>query len=67
MAKKTQADLLRRAERAITAEESVVWDVCAETGQMFGNVRHMRWFVYAVANQIIQDTAAYAHLPQFEI
>lgn len=34
------------------AAPDVIYDVAAETGQMVGNVKHMRWFVLAVADAI---------------
>lgn len=38
-----------RTVRAIDHAEDVCFDVCAESGQIFENVKHMRWFRMAVA------------------
>ena len=37
-------DLLRMAEAEIEEESTLVFDICANTGQLFGNVAHMTWF-----------------------
>ncbi len=49
MAKKTFDELLDRAEQAINNREEIVYDVASESGQIVGNVAHMRWFRNAVA------------------
>ncbi len=41
-----------RALEAIENEEEVCYDVAAEYGQMFNNVKHMKWFIIAVNNEI---------------
>ena len=48
----TQPNWTKRALRAIEQEATVCYDVAAEHGQMFENVRHMRWFVQAVAHAL---------------
>lgn len=40
------------AEDAIEGETDLPYDVAANAGQMFGNVKHMRWFIAAVADEI---------------
>ena len=48
----TTAGSLTAARKAIHNEEQVCFDVAAEHGQIFGNVKHMTWFVEAVAEAL---------------
>lgn len=48
----TQQDRIRRAQRAIDHNETVIYDVAADCGQMVDNIKHMRWFVAAIADEI---------------
>lgn len=41
-----------RARQAIENEEEICYDVAAENGQIFDNVKHMKWFVEAVAEEL---------------
>lgn len=61
----TVDDLLARARSAIEQDESFIYDVAAETGQMVDNVKHMPWFVKAVANWLIDNTGKWSRLPRF--
>lgn len=61
----TVDDLLARARSAIERDERFIYDVAAETRQMVGNVKHMRWFIEAVANWLIDNTGRWSHLPRF--
>lgn len=61
----TVDDLRARAESAIERDEGFIYDVAGETGQMVGNVKHMRWFVEAVANWLIDNTGRWSRLPHF--
>ena len=63
---KTAQDLLSRAEEAIENDEDFIYDVAANVGQMVGNVKHMRWFLRAVANWLIEDAEEWSHLPLFD-
>jgi len=45
-------DVLAAALEAIEREDVVCFDVAAEHGQIFGNVKDMRWFVEAVAEAL---------------
>jgi rubrerythrin len=63
---KTARDLLGRAEEAIENDEDFIYDVAADAGQMVGNVKHMRWFLHAVANWLIEDAEEWSHLPLFD-
>ena len=47
-----RAYFLSRASEAIEDADMVCFDVAAEHGQMFGNVKHMTWFVEAVADEL---------------
>lgn len=60
--KATLDDLLKAAERKIERNDVMIYDVASQTGQIVGNVKHMRWFKYAVAQELIESTAKYAHL-----
>lgn len=64
MAKATLEDLKNRAQRAIDTGEDIIYDVAAETSQMVGNVKHMRWFKVAVMNALIGTYAKYSHLDE---
>lgn len=49
---KSREQLLTTAQRMIAHEKELCFDVAAEHGQMFGNVKHMTWFVDAVADAL---------------
>jgi hypothetical protein len=40
------------AEQAIESEDDVCFDVAANHGQIFGNVKHTYWFLDAVAQEL---------------
>ncbi len=42
---------MAKARNAIMRKDQVCFDVAAENGQMFGNVKHLKWFVEAVAEE----------------
>ena len=52
MAGTQEAQLRTKAQQLIQDEDELVFDVCAEHGQMFGNVRHMAWLVDAVVEEL---------------
>lgn len=52
-----QDKYIQRAQSAIENKETVVYDVAADCGQIVDNVKHMTWFVEAVAQQIREDEA----------
>ena len=43
---------LERAKSAIERGDTVAHDVAAENGQIFDNVKHMKWFIEAVADEM---------------
>ena len=43
------------AENAIDREEVVCFDVAADCGQLFANVKHLTWFKRAVAEELGYD------------
>lgn len=45
-------DAMSRAKAAIERGDGIAHDVAAEHGQMFDNVKHMKWFVEAVAEEM---------------
>jgi hypothetical protein len=47
-----KAKALSAAQEAIEREDTVCFDVAAEHGQIFGNVKGMKWFVDAVAEAL---------------
>jgi hypothetical protein len=49
------SDPLTAALAAIEREDQVCFDVCAEHGQMFGNVKGTRWLAEAVAEALESD------------
>lgn len=49
-------DWILAAEEAIENEDQICFDVAAEYGQIFANVKHMSWFIKVVAEQIMEDT-----------
>lgn len=55
-------DLRERAVNAIEKKETLVYDVASETGQIVGNVCHMRWFRLAVMRELAASSRRYAHL-----
>ena len=59
---KTIRDLMQRARSAINRDEEIIYDVAAEYDQQVGNVKHMRWFLMAVAEEIIVTNSKYSHL-----
>lgn len=66
MARATHDDLIRRAQSAIDHDEHFIYDVAAEHCQQVGNVKHMRWFLIAVAEEIRCTVSTYRHLPEVE-
>ncbi len=49
------ASYRQRAEEAIENDEDVIYDVAANVGQIVGNVKHMDWFVEAVAQALMEQ------------
>ena len=45
----------KKAQEAIEGRWDIAYDVAAMNGQQFENVRHMNWFVEAVASAIAAD------------
>jgi len=41
-----------KAERAIERGDARCFDLAAEKGQIFDNVKHMKWFVQLVAEEL---------------
>lgn len=64
--RKLRQDCLAAAQRHIDSESTTAYDVARSNGDMFANVKHMRWFVCAVANQLIVDVKRYQTLKPFE-
>jgi hypothetical protein len=61
-ARATLRELADRAQSAIDREEDFVFDVAVEYGQIFDNVKHMRWFRRAVAEALVESQERFAHL-----
>ena len=64
MSKPTLDDLMARARSAIENKEAFIYDVASVTGQIVGNVAHMRWFRLSVAQEIADTTKKWAHLAE---
>lgn len=47
--------LMQRAEEAIENKDDIAYDIALENGQMFDNVKHMKWFKKAVAEALNDD------------
>lgn len=47
-----RSKLMARARRHIERRTELAFDVASGVGQMFNNVRHMRWFLVAVASEL---------------
>jgi len=47
---------LTAARKAIASDNVLIYDVAANCGQIVGNVKHMTWFVRAVA-EWLEDEA----------
>jgi len=45
----TNPEWIREAEALIEADDPMIYDVAADSGQIVANVKHMPWFVNAVA------------------
>lgn len=48
----TEKDPIERAKKAIARKDVRCFDVADSYGQIFGNVKHMRWFIEAVAEEL---------------
>lgn len=56
------------AKRLIDIEDEIAIDVASNMGQMFGNIKHMKGFVNAVAEEIAgQEDVVAQHLEQAEV
>lgn len=53
----TENQFLQLAQEAIEADDPIIYDVAAEHGQIVDNVKHMSWFVKAVAEALEEDSA----------
>ena len=68
VAERKRLELIRelgeRAIRAIERAEDVCFDICAETGQIFDNVKHTRWFRMEVARWFSYNVKRFNNLLQ---
>ena len=62
MAKATKKDLVHQAEREIEKKSILAHDVAADCGQMFLNVKRMKWFREAVEAELAERYGKYEHL-----
>jgi len=62
MTEPNRQQLISRALDAIDREEEIAFDVAADQGMMFDNVKHMAFFVAEVANEMIDRMNKWAHL-----
>lgn len=62
MPEATLEELYKVVDNAIKRGDDVCYDVAANEGQVFGNVKHMQWFRDAMAQDFIVSTRKYRHL-----
>ena len=43
----------QKAVEAIENDDSIIYDVAAKFGYIAGNVKYMKWFIAAVAEELI--------------
>jgi len=56
MAKRmTKQETIKKAQGHIERKSALAYEVANEHGQIFGNVRHMKWFLLAIANEIAPE------------
>ena len=48
----TKLQWRQRVESAIERRDRLCFDVCANVGQVFDNVKHMRWFKEGLAREM---------------
>lgn len=61
-------ELMERARQEIEEGTDTAYDVAADAGQIFGNVKHMQWFVEAVAEELATTASTkLASEPEFDI
>ena len=46
---------LNQARQVITREDTLCFDVAAQHGQQFENVKHLTWFLDAVATELLRQ------------
>ncbi len=51
----TKQDAIKKAQSHIERKSDLAHDVTANTGQIFENVKHMKWFVLAIAMEIAPE------------
>jgi hypothetical protein len=57
LVKASEDDYVTKARQAIERGDSIAYDVALNEGQIFDNVKHMRWFIEAVADELSQQGA----------
>jgi hypothetical protein len=60
--KATLSDLRDRAQKAVEQDESFIYDVAVENGQILANVKHTEWFINEVCICLCNDYKKYSHL-----
>ena len=58
----TMYDAMQLARDLIENDNDIVYDVAFTYGCQVENVQHMRWFVEAVANELINSVDLFTHL-----
>lgn len=51
-ARKSLEKRLEQARRLIEKDDMLIYDVASRQGQIVANVKHMRWFLEAVAEDL---------------
>ena len=58
----TWDDTLAAAQQRIDRGDDLVHDVCAERGQILANIKHMRWFLVAIAKELVNTVKKYENV-----
>ena len=59
------AEFLGAAEQAIQNDDQIIYDVASNAGQLVDNVKHMQWFVDAVAQALSEEQGAEMQMNEF--
>ena len=62
MSKATLKELFEKARGRIERRDILIYDLAANLGQLVDNVKDTRWFLFEVAQEMIDNFAKYAHL-----
>jgi hypothetical protein len=58
----TWDDVLVAAQRRIDRDDELVYDLCANRGQILANVKHLKWLHVAVAKELVNTVKKYENV-----